>query len=256
MPNTRRQSLNILLPLLAFIAIYSFQPHKEWRFVVYAVPGLTSVAAMGANGIWIRRGKALSYRLLTIPLIISCIGTMLASLTMLAISSLNYPGAEALSRLHELAHDSKPVISIHMDTLSCVTGVTRFLEVPTRQSGRSTRWIFDKTEDAETLLSPAFWDRFDYALAERPEKVIGKWEVVDVIKGFSGMEIIRPGRPSLTLFSALERSTQTPVKRLFSWLAKLESQSQKYVTRGWWLGVRMQPKIKILKRLDTHNKTS
>jgi alpha-1,6-mannosyltransferase len=259
----RDSSLDILVPLLSFVGIYSFQPHKEWRFVVYTIPGLTAVAAIGANWIWMRRNKTLVYRFLSLALIASTLAAFVVSLVILGISSLNYPGAVALNRVHALAHGSKHVISLHMDTLSCTTGITRFLEMPTPTSlsgvGNHSMWIYDKTEDPQMLLHPTFWERFDYALAERPEKVIGKWGILETVDGFAGVRVVNPGEQILS--GVQTRSCDvTGQKRLllradciapnfFQWYEGAVELVRKYITRGYWIGVKMEPKIRIMKKL-------
>ncbi len=254
---TRKASIEILIPLVAFLGIYSVQPHKEWRFIVYTIPGFTAVAAIGASWIWTRRSKTLVYRFLSLTLVASTVASFAVSAGMLAISRLNYPGAEALSRVHELGQGSR-IVSVHMDTLSCTTGITRFLEKQPPQSIMSNQgslWIYDKTEDPQTLLRPAFWDRFDYALAEKPEKVIGRWEIVDVVDGFAGIRILKPEegiedltRRSLTAESVWTTFNTNPyhsLRRLWDMFALL---MRKHITRGWWVGAKMEPKIRILRK--------
>lgn len=279
----RSATLSLLVPNLAFILLYSFQPHKEWRFIVYAVPPITATAALSASWIWTRRTKSLAYRLLTLSLIASTLASFAASFGMLAVSRLNYPGAEALNRLHARAYGEKKVLSVHMDTLTCMTGVTRFMELPGPESpdlsaaqANGTLWIYDKTDDStytpeeaklssilssnsekDTLLHPEFWNRFDYVLAERPEKVIGRWEVVDVVNGLVGVKILRPGEDEW-----VERSSALPARSMakLGWedvngemaraWRRFEGLARRYVTRGWWVGVRMEPKIRILKRQE------
>ncbi|KAL8693824.1 MAG: hypothetical protein Q9218_001424 [Villophora microphyllina] len=257
-PATRRQAINLVLPNVAYVSLYSLQPHKEWRFVVYIIPSLLTAAAMGAHWIWIRQPRALVYRILSLALVASVIGSFAASGSMLMISRLNYPGAHALNRLHELVQlhhtkhsdEKQSVVRVHMDTLSCMTGVTRFLQhpspdaLPNTGNNETLGWIYDKTEDEEKLLDPLFWQQFDWALAERVERIIGKWEVVDTVDAYSGLRIIRPddareadearyhddggeGR------NALLQGTETWGRRL---------------TRGWWVDVKLEPRIRILKR--------
>ena len=279
----RSASISLLLPNLAFILLYSFQPHKEWRFIIYVLPPITATAALSASWIWTRRAKSLAYRLLALSLLASTLASFAASFGMLAVSRLNYPGAEALNRLHARAHGEKKVLSVHMDTLTCMTGVTRFLELPGPKSPRTstakvddTLWIYDKTDDLmytseeaelssilshnpeqDKLLHPGFWDRFDYVLAERPEKVIGKWEVVGVVNGFAGIEVLRPGEDEW-----MDKEMTLPARPIakIGWedvggetvrvWRRLEGLVRRYVTRGWWVGVRMEPKIRILKRQE------
>ncbi|KAI9851757.1 MAG: dolichyl-P-Man:Man(7)GlcNAc(2)-PP-dolichol alpha-1,6-mannosyltransferase [Thelocarpon superellum] len=284
-PATRRPSADILVPLLVFIGIYSIQPHKEWRFIIYAVPGLTSVAAMGANWIWTRRAKSLLYAALSLMLVASVIASCGASLGMLFISRLNYPGAEALTQLHKLIptlpppsrpnppQHSQPIIRIHMDGLTCSTGVTRFLEMPPpsdllRENNdplssdpppsslmsssftnetRTTLYIYDKTEDEATLLTPSFWHQFDYVLAEDPGKVIGRWNVVREVMGYAGVELSREKTSAADTQD--KGATEGPggIETAYEPLAALV---RTHLTRGWWLRVKMEPRLRILRRAE------
>ena len=211
LPATRYSTRDLTLPSILFVAIYSLQPHKESRFIIYVVPPLTAAAALGASYIWTRRTKSLAYRLGSLVLLASIVLSFVASTAMLLISSLNYPGGQALSQFHSIISQTTwdhtatapyETISVHMDVLSCMTGVTRFQELPSRNvplsklpviNNRTVQLFYDKTEDEEVLLTPAFWEMFDYALMEAPEKAIGKWQVVGTVFAYAGIEILRPG---------------------------------------------------------------
>ncbi|EKG22265.1 GPI mannosyltransferase [Macrophomina phaseolina MS6] len=299
-PATRGPSASLLLPSLLFVSIYSLLPHKEWRFIIYIIPALTACASASAGWISVRYTKARIYRLASYALLASVAFSALASALLLAISAENYPGGVALVRLHHIAalrDANAPRIKVHLDNLACQTGVTHFLEKagPTRpgevagktrdgewalkQDGaiewiawseeekvekekeRRRRWVYDKSDEEEKLLDPAFWDRFDYALAERPEKVIGKWEVVDVVYGFGGVRIVRPGEVLGEVLGGVEEGLgpkSESLRRLVlgederksGWVwGWLEEVLRDKVCRGWWIGVKMEPKIRILKRL-------
>jgi len=127
------------------------------------------------------------------------------------------------------ANGTEKRLNVHMDILSCMTGITRFQQdapsypfpaLPSRPEQNFSEhashillnstdhpiiWHYDKTEDEEALLDPAFWEQFDYVLAERPEKVIGKWDVVGTVYGYAGMQVLRPGDGS----SVMERMMAT-----------------------------------------------
>ncbi|KAI9745127.1 MAG: dolichyl-P-Man:Man(7)GlcNAc(2)-PP-dolichol alpha-1,6-mannosyltransferase [Claussenomyces sp. TS43310] len=229
LPSTRKAAAGLLAPTLSFVAIYSLQPHKEARFIIYAVPPLTACAAIAAAYITRRRTRSLLYQLLHLGLIICVVASLSASLLMLAISSLNYPGGEALWRLHNLAtqdgqHSGQ--VRVHMDVLSCMTGVTRFQQdhpsppflalaeslwqapKPAKSqhphaaglgSPRPTLFHYDKTENETTLLDPAFWTQFDYVLTAEPERVIGSWRVVATVFAYAGIEVLRPGQTPTAL---------------------------------------------------------
>ncbi|KAJ9646607.1 alpha-1,6- mannosyltransferase [Coniosporium apollinis] len=263
-PATRKPSAHLLLPLLAFVALYSLLPHKEWRFIIYVVPGLTAAAAAGAAWIWNRRAKNFTYRLLSLVLVGSVLASFAASFALLAISSTNYPGGEAMIRLQSIMANDTGVVRIHADNLACQTGLTRFLEhVPIETAAEdagvlrpTSKLLVDKTDDADKLLNPAFWVAFDYALAERPEKAIGKWEVLDTVYGFGGVELVRPGRPDRDqraeegMVQAEDgRMGEKGLRGFWRIWHQLEMKISP-ITRGWWIRVKMEPKIHILKRLE------
>jgi alpha-1,6-mannosyltransferase len=258
------RSLNLLIPLLSFVALYSFLPHKEWRFILYVVPGLTGIAATGASWIWTRRTKSALYAFLSLALVGSVLVSFAASTAILGISSLNYPGGEALHALHKgINHPSKDHFNVYFDNLACQTGVTRFLEshrgpqtvldvLETQDTLDSRTWTYDKTEDPTSLHDPMFWAKFDYVLAERPEKVIGSWAIVHVVYGFGGVQLLKPGEESGSLEEPLyEGSSEAIVKE--DWTLKvaatwrtMEGFLRNSVLRGYWAEIRMEPKIRIL----------
>ncbi len=261
---TRRQSLDLLVPLLSFVGLYSFLPHKEWRFIIYAIPGLTGVAAAGASWIWTRRGKSIIYATLSLALVGSVLVSFFASIMLLGISSLNYPGGEALRILHnEMNHPPKPHFDVYFDNLACQTGVTRFLEnhqgpqtildvLEAQDALQKRSWAYDKTEDPTSLLDPMFWSKFDYVLAEKPEKVIGSWAVVHVVYGFGGVRILKPGTDSGSLVEQIHDIKDKVVVRE-DWTDKianvwhgLESLLRLRLLMGYWVEIKMEPKIRIL----------
>jgi alpha-1,6-mannosyltransferase len=241
---TRKTSLDIMIPLLAFVAIYSALPHKEWRFIIYIIPGLTGVAAAGASWIWTRRSKTLLYRLLSLALVSSTLLSFAGSFSLVYISSLNYPGGEALTRLHEIVPEiQQGQIWVYMDNLACQTGVTRFLE---KDAG--ARFIYDKTENQTTLLDPGFWQKFDYVLAEDPKRIIGRWEVMDTVYGYSGIGFGRLGVDQESAPAIPTRGVVAqPLNMLIRVYNKVARTASQKLTGGRWPIVKTEPKIYILK---------
>ncbi|CRK36241.1 hypothetical protein BN1708_007002 [Verticillium longisporum] len=245
---------------LAFVAIYSLQPHKEARFVFYAVPPLTAAAAQAAALTTARAAKSPLARLATAATTVAVFASAAAAAALLALSSLNYPGGEALSHVGRVAalapapaDAAAPAPAIHVDVLSCMTGVTLFGQNP---AGRpvllapdAAALRFDKTEDAARLARPGFWLAFDYLLVEDPAVVAGgRWETVGVVEGFAGIEVRRPGTNHAEAAAAPGPDPGPgPVVGRGRVVAAVR-EAVRGVTGGWWVGPRMEPRVYILKR--------
>ena len=171
----------------------------------------------------------------------------------------------ALHALHSgIPRSSKHHYDVYFDNLACQTGVTRFLEVHTapqtildvlemQDSVQKRTWAYDKTEDPAALLDPLFWAKFDYVLAERPEKVIGNWAIVHVVYGFGGVKLLKPGEHSGGLFEevindhAMAKAGDDWTDKIAGMWKGLEALLRQKVLRGYWVEVRMEPRIRILR---------
>jgi alpha-1,6-mannosyltransferase len=114
-------------------------------------------------------------------------------------------------------------------------------------------WAYDKTEDPAVLLDPLFWAKFDYVLAERPEKVIGSWAVVHVVYGFGGVKLLKPGERSGALVEEVSGDVGTAdvqvdwTEKVAEVWRKMEGLLRQRVLGGYWFEVRMEPRIRILR---------
>jgi alpha-1,6-mannosyltransferase len=248
----RTQSIGLVAPNLAFITLYSLLPHKEWRFILYSVPPLTGVAAAGAAYIWVRRSRSWLFSLLALALVASTFVSFIASTGLLAISSMNYPGAAALGRLHDLAHGERPMIRVHLGNLACQTGVTRFLQkpAPVEVGMNGTVWHYDKSEIVGTPddEARAFWERFDYVLVEREDEVVGRWEIVEVVSGYAGVGLVKGQTQSGNGNGNVSKNEW--IRTMMVGYTLMEDVLRRYVTGGRWIEVKMEPKIRIMRKLD------
>ncbi|KAH6604694.1 glycosyltransferase family 22 protein [Trichoderma cornu-damae] len=261
-PATSRRVRGLLIPSLAFIAIYSIQPHKETRFIFYTVPPLTAAAAAGASFISSRRSKSPIYGVATFVLALSVLAAFAASTLMLLLSSLNYPGGDALSQLYAItsnATSASPQLSIHADVLTCMTGLTLFGQNPYRLPHPLTPppssapppaiLVFDKTESSEELYHPHFWSQFDYVLMEDPSLVLGTWDTIGQIHGYDGIQLLRPGEAAAaTETRSGEAMEDSSILGLGATVAAVRDIVRKH-TGGWWIGPRMSPRIHIMKQV-------
>ncbi|CAI7659454.1 unnamed protein product [Penicillium viridicatum] len=268
-PATRSHALALLIPALSFVALYSFQPHKEWRFIVYIIPSLTAVAALGAAYLWTHRSRSLFARLATRAMVISTLVVFcLSNFALLPASAANYPGGQAIDAMHirhSILHDADLLsgkinapINVYLGNLACQTGVTRFL-----QQSPSSGWVYDKTEDKDVKSTSGFWDRFDYVVVEadyeagfmdadetslRRALPASDWERMLVVDSFAGISVLRPGVPAS---GTAERRVIGAVAgdHAVDLFERLREYVRKAVLRGWWVEVRMRPRVQVLKRV-------
>ncbi|KAJ1646536.1 hypothetical protein LPJ64_001987 [Coemansia asiatica] len=152
---------------LASIAIFSANGHKEWRFILPAVPIFNICAAVGVVRLRVYRLAAAA-----------CCASLAVAVSMAYISSLNYPGGHALSRLHTI--ESAPNVTVHIDTYAAMTGVTRFGQI-------RDDWIYDKTEGLEP---GQHFENYTYLLTASPKPHAGNgFTVVAAQQGYSGIDI-------------------------------------------------------------------
>lgn len=265
-PVLSRRARHLLIPSAAFIAVYSLQPHKETRFIFYVVPPVTAAAALGADFVTIRRSKSILYRLSHLAVLGSLLFSLALSTSFLLLSSLNYPGGDALSELRSIiahADTALPsIVNVHADVLTCITGLTLFTqntaglplalplampEETASETRNSALLIIDKTEKNITLGKPSFWEQFDFALLENPALALGTWETVGVVQGFNGIELLTP-RDGDEAKDGVERTGEDNVLGLGAYIACIRRFVRKF-TGGWWLGPRMSNRIRIVKNL-------
>ncbi|OKL60229.1 hypothetical protein UA08_04853 [Talaromyces atroroseus] len=270
---TRPTSLSLLVPSLVFVAIYSIQPHKEWRFIIYIIPALTAAAAQGAAYIWIRRRKSTLYRILSLSLVLSTLGSLVVSnLVLLPISSANYPGAQAIQRVHFHGQGTPSHVVLYMGNLACQTGVTRFLQQPQEDTdAATTKWTYDKTENSTLKSTPTFWSNIDYALVEDNELAELRshsadpesWQVIDTITGFAGFKLIKPSDSEQPQLRTGDHFHSSSIEiDAIKWLAgdkgvecyeKIrDGFARRYLTGGYWVEMSLEPKIRVVKHLASN----
>lgn len=241
----------LMVPSLLFMAVYSLQPHKELRFIYYVVPPLTAAAAIGANNIFAKRTKSTRLAVKAVLVGSSVLLSFAASTGMLLISSLNYPGGEALAQLQTIIktspHPNRP-ITVHADVPSCMTGVTLFGAAANNHNTSIPSLSLDKTEDAIPLDTPEFWEQFDYLLIDSPMWIAGgHFTQLGVVEGYAGIELLKPGMRAAGYNLELNGPTE-----FFGKAAIVRSLRDKVraLTGGWWIGPRLEPMIGIWKRTD------
>ena len=273
-PATRTAAASLLVPSLAFVALFSIQPHKEWRFILYAVPAFTAAAALGASYLWTHRGKSFVYRLFAFGMLLSpFVSFALSTFILLPSSAANYPGAYALHALHNhhANSTSSPEVSVYLGNLACQTGITRFLETPMPPL-EPTKWKYDKTENETIKAASSFWAQFDYILIEpsgpeestlqslsrttsdsNPHSSPSTWEDVQVVDGFAGVRIVRPGEEARGSVEESVLRSLTGDSNASQWVVWLFEEGRDFArrvfTRGWWVELRVEPKIKIMRRV-------
>ncbi|KAI8809853.1 Alg9-like mannosyltransferase family-domain-containing protein [Cladochytrium replicatum] len=180
-----------LLPIFAFVALLSFQPHKEWRFIIHVLPMLNaSAGVLISSFISAQQNKLRRLRVLLVALLLILVVS--GSLFGLYVSSLNYPGGAALAALHNM--NPAPPVRIHIDAYTAMTGASRFGE-----SARELGWTYSKNEShskPEDFVGMIDGERmYTHLLSHEGLKFhdANAWEIVGFVEGYSGIRVGKEG---------------------------------------------------------------
>lgn len=128
----------LLLPALGFVGLYSLLPHKELRFIIYVFPLLNVAAARACHYFWENRLKSVWRTVFALFIGGHLVINLCTTCLLLYISRFNYPGGQALHRLHVI-EAYKNDANIHIDVFCAQTGISRFGQV-------NPKWRYNKTE--------------------------------------------------------------------------------------------------------------
>lgn len=176
-PHPARYSLRILfISSILFIAAMSFQPHKEWRFIVYTIPIFTLQAANGVTNICQKWGLSVLNKVLIFIIGANVIISSLLSLHMGYISSFNYPGGDALQFTNNYIFENykNETMSVHMDVPACMTGITRFGELDGKFAS------YDKSEQDFDITN------YDIIITHNE---VPNWELLHSSRVFDGISL-------------------------------------------------------------------
>lgn len=179
----------VFVASVLFVVAMSFQPHKEWRFIVYVVPIWTLQAANGLANINMKWAFSFTNKvLLAIVVILSAAGTVLSLFSGYA-SSFNYPGGAAIDFANNyVLANHNGLAFVYMDVAACMSGISRFTEL------QNTSVVYDKTEDKAALLG--LWNNITIYVGERQETDslvpynTKNWRIVEIVPKFDSITIL------------------------------------------------------------------
>ncbi|KAI3413689.1 hypothetical protein GPALN_011173 [Globodera pallida] len=145
---------SLCLPAFVFVFLFSLLPHKELRFVLYAVPLFNTAAAVFCAWIWKKARSSWVLRVIAFLVVMHLAINAILTASFVYASAQNYPGGLALVRLqHQHRFLRNKHITVHIDTFCAETGISRFLHL-------YDDWEFNKTEN----LAPEAFGPFNYIL--------------------------------------------------------------------------------------------
>lgn len=191
-PHQYQNSLRVLaVSALLYIATMSFQPHKEWRFIIYVVPIFNALAGNGLAHLWSSGSKLFAHKLLLFFMIASTLFSFVFSSFISLASSYNYPGGQAINWVNDyvLSQNASSAPLVHMDIPACMTGVTKFTQF------HDNRISYDKTENEEELAK--IWNNVSILITHKnmssPEESglipcdASNWEELHQISAFTSI---------------------------------------------------------------------
>jgi alpha-1,6-mannosyltransferase len=173
-----KESRKFLIPCGIFVSLYSFLPHKEWRFVIYILPLINLCAAMFI----VDALKRYSFKAVRLMLYLSISLSIVLSFFRLGASMRNYPGGVALQLLHHAEHS--PNVYIHMDAFTAMTGASRFGE-----QKRHLGWKYSKNEAHQKDLD-YLQANYTHLITSTPQThPTSHWKVLETVDGFDQLEL-------------------------------------------------------------------
>lgn len=206
-----------MLPSILFVLTYSALPHKELRFIFYAVPVFNVAAAVvSADSIRLIRAwiydksekdvatksnttskNKITFRLCwTFAVCLLLAGTLGLSLLMSMISSVashgNYPAGLAMRHMHDVETslyernglcqmEETSVALVHIDANSAMNGISQFVQ---QSAGLGCpRWQYSKREDVEGKM----WNDFSHLVSANAS--VNGFCVFHVEDGYAGLDI-------------------------------------------------------------------
>jgi len=215
------------MPAVFLVMAFSFLPHKELRFILYAFPVLNVCAASAADRICSMWRVSLLHKALALGVVCHLLANAALTALLLVISINNYPGGSALRLLHQLSPDGS-IASVHIDNLSAQTGVTRFLET-------RPEWSYNKTEH----LAPGCPElqKFDFLLVEAEHRVayIRTHTELAHVRAFSNVQLRLPyyyitSKPTIYIMQKIH-GKEEGAQRHASKQTKSEKQREKEVDK-------------------------
>jgi len=173
------------------ILILSLQPHKEWRFIVYAVPSIMLLGSLSAAYLWENvKVENFMNALYLISLPATPLISFILSMLFLYISRMNYPGGDALFSFNNyIINHNVTDVTVHISVPPCMTGVSLFGELDYDRYAVT----YDRTENIQSLTS--LWKTFDYAILlessmdsfQLDTAKDNEWEIIQTTQMFMGL---------------------------------------------------------------------
>lgn len=188
------------LVALGYAALYSNLGHKEGRFLFPVLPLWNLSAAAAASWLQRRRTRSITWRLVWLAFLAALLAGVGTTAVSVMASKANYPGGTALRMLHHMenrhAQDALQKgknITVHIDVLPAMTGVTRFGE-------HGAPWVYSKQENLS--LTQKQEARFDYLLSDSP--TVPGFTMIRSVEGFVRLRLQLHGRLRVALPNLLK----------------------------------------------------
>ncbi|KAI8641556.1 Alg9-like mannosyltransferase family-domain-containing protein [Parasitella parasitica] len=171
----------MLTPMIVYIALFSFLPHKEWRFIIYAIPVFTAAASASIAKSIHAASRSWLHRISLFVMLAGAAASFAIATTMFQASRFNYPGGEALLALHQI-EKNKPYVHVHMDAETAMTGASLF--------GQSNpNWSYSKNE-AHTSQDDFLDAHYTHVITARPEMFdMTLFEIIDKTYGLDKVQL-------------------------------------------------------------------